>query len=102
MTKRPQETTEKALSLEEKQIFPEALKSQVNTCRTEPASSSFELHIVNYFNIQAMLELARLYLAQDDTDACQHQCSLLLKNDQDNEAATMVCAIILILYQKFF
>lgn len=49
-----------------------------------------------------MLELARLYLAQDDTDACQHQCSLLLKNDQDNEAATMVCAIILILYQKFF
>lgn len=48
-----------------------------------------------------MLELARLYLAQDDTDACQHQCSLLLKNDQDNEAATMVCAIILILYQEF-
>lgn len=42
------------------------------------------------FNIQAMLELARLYLAQDDADACQHQCSLLLKNDQDNEAATMV------------
>uniref|UniRef100_A0A8C0BR62 Tetratricopeptide repeat protein 21B n=1 Tax=Buteo japonicus TaxID=224669 RepID=A0A8C0BR62_9AVES len=39
---------------------------------------------------KAMLELARLYLAQDDTDACQHQCSLLLKNDQDNEAATMV------------
>uniref|UniRef100_A0A8D0FX90 Tetratricopeptide repeat protein 21B n=1 Tax=Strix occidentalis caurina TaxID=311401 RepID=A0A8D0FX90_STROC len=51
---------------------------------------------------KAMLELARLYLAQDDTDACQHQCSLLLKNDQDNEAATMVCAIILILYQGFF
>lgn len=48
-----------------------------------------------------MLELARLYLAQDDTDACQHQCSLLLKNDQDNEAATMVCAVIPILYQKF-
>uniref|UniRef100_A0A8C6YVJ4 Tetratricopeptide repeat domain 21B n=1 Tax=Nothoprocta perdicaria TaxID=30464 RepID=A0A8C6YVJ4_NOTPE len=38
---------------------------------------------------KAMLELARLYLAQDDTDACQHQCSLLLKNDQDNEAAAM-------------
>lgn len=48
-----------------------------------------------------MLELARLYLAQDDTDACQHQCSLLLKNDQDNEAATMVCAIILTLHQCF-
>uniref|UniRef100_A0A8C3RN42 Tetratricopeptide repeat protein 21B n=1 Tax=Chelydra serpentina TaxID=8475 RepID=A0A8C3RN42_CHESE len=39
---------------------------------------------------KVMLELARLYLAQDDTDACQHQCALLLKNDQDNEAATMV------------
>lgn len=37
-----------------------------------------------------MLELARLYLAQDDSDACQHQCSLLLRNEQDNEAATMV------------
>lgn len=45
-----------------------------------------------------MLELARLYLAQDDIDACQHQCALLLKNDQDNEAATMVPTIILILY----
>uniref|UniRef100_A0A669QCM8 Tetratricopeptide repeat protein 21B n=1 Tax=Phasianus colchicus TaxID=9054 RepID=A0A669QCM8_PHACC len=39
---------------------------------------------------KAMLELARLYLAQDDSDACQHQCSLLLRNEQDNEAATMV------------
>uniref|UniRef100_A0A8C0G591 Tetratricopeptide repeat protein 21B n=1 Tax=Chelonoidis abingdonii TaxID=106734 RepID=A0A8C0G591_CHEAB len=39
---------------------------------------------------KVMLELAHLYLAQDDTDACQHQCALLLKNDQDNEAATMV------------
>lgn len=48
-----------------------------------------------------MLELARLYLAQGDTDACQHQCSLLLKNDQDNEAATMVCDIRLTLHQCF-
>lgn len=37
-----------------------------------------------------MLELARLYLAHDDVDACQRQCALLLKNDQDNVAATMV------------
>lgn len=48
-----------------------------------------------------MLELARLYLAQDDTDACQHQCSVLLKNDQDNEAATVVCIIKIILHQCF-
>uniref|UniRef100_A0A6I8N4T4 Tetratricopeptide repeat protein 21B n=1 Tax=Ornithorhynchus anatinus TaxID=9258 RepID=A0A6I8N4T4_ORNAN len=39
---------------------------------------------------KVMLELARLYLAQDDPDGCQRQCALLLKNDRDNEAATMV------------
>ncbi|MGH0142760.1 UNVERIFIED_CONTAM: hypothetical protein FKN15_076784 [Acipenser sinensis] len=39
---------------------------------------------------KVMLELARLCLAQDDIDASQHQCAILLKNDQDNEAATMV------------
>lgn len=49
-----------------------------------------------------MLELARLYLAQDDTDACQHQCSLLLKNDQDNEAATMVMYHYTNYVSKFF
>lgn len=37
-----------------------------------------------------MLELARLYLLQDDPDACLRHCALLLQNDQDNEAATMV------------
>lgn len=37
-----------------------------------------------------MLELARLYLAQDDPDACLRHCALLLQSDQDNEAATMV------------
>lgn len=37
-----------------------------------------------------MLELARLYLTLDDVDACQQQCSVLLKNDQVNESATLV------------
>ncbi|EPY80279.1 tetratricopeptide repeat protein 21B [Camelus ferus] len=41
----------------------------------------------NYSKI--MLELARLYLAQDDPDACLRHCALLLQSDQDNEAATM-------------
>ncbi|NXA46707.1 TT21B protein, partial [Nothocercus julius] len=50
---------------------------------------------------KAMLELARLYLAQDDTDACQHQCSLLLRNDQDNEAATMMMADIMFRKQDY-
>lgn len=39
---------------------------------------------------QVMLELARLYLAHDDVEACQRQCALLLKNDPDNAAASMV------------
>ncbi|KAM7154070.1 tetratricopeptide repeat protein 21B isoform 5-T5 [Macrochelys suwanniensis] len=50
---------------------------------------------------KVMLELARLYLAQDDTDACQHQCALLLKNDQDNEAATMMMADLMFRKQDY-
>lgn len=38
-----------------------------------------------------MLELARLYLTLDEADACQEQCSVILKNDQFNEDATLVC-----------
>ncbi|NWY76297.1 TT21B protein, partial [Erithacus rubecula] len=52
-------------------------------------------------NNKAMLELARLYLAQDDTDACQHQCSLLLKMDQDNEAATVMMADLMFRKQDY-
>ena len=37
-----------------------------------------------------MLELAQLYLAHDDPDACLRHCALLLQSDQDNEAATTV------------
>ncbi|EMP38709.1 Tetratricopeptide repeat protein 21B [Chelonia mydas] len=50
---------------------------------------------------KVMLELAHLYLAQDDTDACQHQCALLLKNDQDNEAATMMMADLMFRKQDY-
>ncbi|KAL7991671.1 hypothetical protein Chor_015927 [Crotalus horridus] len=41
---------------------------------------------------KVMLELSRLYLALDEVEACQHQCAALLKNDQDNAAATMMMA----------
>lgn len=37
-----------------------------------------------------MLELAQLYLAQEDLDASLRHCALLLQRDQDNEPATMV------------
>lgn len=40
--------------------------------------------------VQVMLELARLYLTLDEVDACQDQCSVILKNDQFNEDATLV------------
>ena len=39
-----------------------------------------------------MLELARLYLTKEDLDACQHQCMTLLKNDKENDAATVMMA----------
>lgn len=40
-----------------------------------------------------MLELARLYLTLDEVDACQEQCSEILKNDNFNEDATLVCVV---------
>lgn len=38
-----------------------------------------------------MLELAQLYLNLDEVDACQQQCSAILKRDKFNEEATLVC-----------
>jgi len=40
-----------------------------------------------------MLELARLYLTLDEVDACLEQCGVILKNDQFNEDATLVCFV---------
>ncbi|KAB0381053.1 hypothetical protein FD755_008837, partial [Muntiacus reevesi] len=48
-----------------------------------------------------MLELARLYLVQDDPDACLRHCALLLQNDQDNEAATMMMADLMFRKQDY-
>ncbi|NXX88206.1 TT21B protein, partial [Centropus bengalensis] len=50
---------------------------------------------------KAMLELARLYLTQGDTNACQHLCSVVLKNDQDNEAAMMMMGDLMIRKQDY-
>ncbi|MEQ2286983.1 Tetratricopeptide repeat protein 21B [Ameca splendens] len=41
---------------------------------------------------KVMLELARLYLTLDEVDACQEQCSEILKNDNFNEDATLMMA----------
>nr|XP_023398640.1 tetratricopeptide repeat protein 21B isoform X2 [Loxodonta africana] len=48
-----------------------------------------------------MLELARLYLAQDDPDACLRHCALLIQSDQDNEAATMMMADLMFRKQDY-
>ncbi|XP_007539386.1 tetratricopeptide repeat protein 21B isoform X1 [Erinaceus europaeus] len=48
-----------------------------------------------------MLELARLYLAQDDPDSCLRHCALLLQSDQDNEDATMMMADIMFRKQDY-
>ncbi|XP_061443855.1 tetratricopeptide repeat protein 21A [Rhineura floridana] len=39
-----------------------------------------------------MLELAQLYLMQEDTDQCEHYCTLLLQDDDSSEIGTMMMA----------
>lgn len=50
---------------------------------------------------KVMLELARLYLTLDDVEACQQQCSVLLKSDQVNEAATVMMADLMFRKQDY-
>uniref|UniRef100_A0AAX7VL95 Tetratricopeptide repeat protein 21B n=1 Tax=Astatotilapia calliptera TaxID=8154 RepID=A0AAX7VL95_ASTCA len=45
---------------------------------------------------KVMLELACLYLTLGETDACQEQCNVILKNDQFNEDATLMLADIML------
>lgn len=45
-----------------------------------------------------MLELAQLYLNLDEVDACQQQCSGILKRDKFNEEATLVCFVSILLH----
>ena len=40
----------------------------------------------------ALCALARLYLMTDDLDQCQYSCMTLLRNDKDNEEATVMMA----------
>ena len=40
-----------------------------------------------------MLDVAGLYLQTEDLDGCQHQLMTLLKNEKENDAATIVCYI---------
>ena len=40
----------------------------------------------------ALIALARLYLMNDDLDQCQYTCMSLLRNDKENEEATIMMA----------
>ena len=46
-----------------------------------------------YYQSQvALCALARLYLMNDDLDQCQYTCMTLLRNDKENEEATVMMA----------
>ena len=50
------------------------------------ALKSYESHA------KAMLALAKIYMANGDTDACQEQCVTLLREYPDNEEASIMLA----------
>ncbi|XP_061548769.1 tetratricopeptide repeat protein 21B-like isoform X1 [Phycodurus eques] len=45
---------------------------------------------------KVMLELAQIFLTLDDVDACQEQCSVILKNGQFNKDATLMMADLMV------
>lgn len=45
---------------------------------------------------QVMLDLAGLYLMTEDLDSCQHQLMSLLKNEKENDAATIVSTCVVV------
>ncbi|XP_028292387.1 tetratricopeptide repeat protein 21B [Gouania willdenowi] len=50
---------------------------------------------------KVMLELARVYLTLDEAEACQEQCSVILKTDPFNEEATLMIADIMFRKQEY-
>lgn len=51
-----------------------------------------EALVYNENDGKVMLDVAGLYLTTEDLDACQHQLMTLLKNDKENDAATIMLA----------
>ncbi|XP_067824088.1 tetratricopeptide repeat protein 21B-like [Heptranchias perlo] len=48
-----------------------------------------------------MIELAQLYLAKGDSDACEHQCIELLKNVESNDDVNMMMADLMFRKQEY-
>ncbi|XP_013391055.1 tetratricopeptide repeat protein 21B [Lingula anatina] len=51
-----------------------------------------EALVYNENDEKVAIELARLYMLTDDLNACQHQLMALLKNEKQNDAATVMMA----------
>nr|XP_034328663.1 tetratricopeptide repeat protein 21B isoform X7 [Crassostrea gigas] len=51
-----------------------------------------EALVYNENDSKVMLDLAGLYLMTEDLDSCQHQLMSLLKNEKENDAATIMLA----------
>ncbi|XP_061174848.1 tetratricopeptide repeat protein 21B-like isoform X2 [Saccostrea echinata] len=51
-----------------------------------------EALVYNENDSKVMLDLAGLYLMTEDLDSCQHQLMTLLKNEKENDAATIMLA----------
>ncbi|KAL5010855.1 hypothetical protein ScPMuIL_013160 [Solemya velum] len=51
-----------------------------------------EALVFNEDDSKVMLNVAGLYLTTEDLDACQHQLMMLLKNEKENDAATIMLA----------
>ncbi|XP_001096248.2 tetratricopeptide repeat protein 21B isoform X1 [Macaca mulatta] len=84
------------------EICAEIAKHSVAQRDYEKAIKFYREALVHYeTDNKIMLELARLYLAQDDPDSCLRQCALLLQSDQDNEAATMMMADLMFRKQDY-
>jgi len=55
-------------------------------------TESSALLSIHFAAEQAMLALAKLYMADGDTDACQNQCVALLRTYPENEEASVMLA----------
>uniref|UniRef100_A0A672KY66 Tetratricopeptide repeat protein 21B-like n=1 Tax=Sinocyclocheilus grahami TaxID=75366 RepID=A0A672KY66_SINGR len=84
-------------------VLQEALTHDPGEKHCEMGTSCFTVQVnvcVCVFE-QVMLELAQLYLTLDDVEACQQQCSAILKNDPVNESATLMMADLMFRKQDY-
>uniref|UniRef100_A0A672KYL8 Tetratricopeptide repeat protein 21B-like n=1 Tax=Sinocyclocheilus grahami TaxID=75366 RepID=A0A672KYL8_SINGR len=82
-------------------VLQEALTHDPGEKHCEMGTSSVQVNVCVCVFEQVMLELAQLYLTLDDVEACQQQCSAILKNDPVNESATLMMADLMFRKQDY-